>query len=114
MRAAEIQDLRTRDSSLESELKKLTKLLESTRADLASFRQVHDTLIAQVAVTTAKMQEIEGKMQDTKAQAGKLSEYAALQEQLQKERDEALTQAKDAGERVRELTLKLQRAGVYP
>jgi septal ring factor EnvC (AmiA/AmiB activator) len=114
LRAAEIQNLQTRDSSLESELKKLTKLLESTRADLTSFRQVHDTLISQVAVTTGKMQEIESNMQDTKAQAGKLSEYAALQERLQKERDEALTQAKDAAERVRDLTLRLQRAGVYP
>ena len=114
LRAAEIQDLRTQDSSLEDELRKLSKALENTKADLTSFRQVHDTLIAQVATTTTKMQEIEGSIQDTKSQAGKLSEYAVLQERLQKERDEALGQAKDAAERVRELTLRLQRAGVYP
>jgi len=60
------------------------------------------------------MQEIEAGMETTKVQAEKLSEYAALQEELQKERDEALLQAKSAAERVRELTLRLQRAGVYP
>lgn len=114
MRVTEIEGLRTRDGAMESELKKLTKALEGTKSDLASFRQVHDTLIAQVALTTSKMQEVDGRIEDTKAQAERLSEYAALQEQLQKERDQALTQAKDAGQRIRELTLKLQRAGVYP
>lgn len=114
VRAAEIQDLRTRNGSLEAELRKLAKSLETTRSDFTSFRQVHDTLIAQVATATAKLQEFEGKFQDTKTQAAKMSEFASLQEQLKKERDEAMTQAKDAAERVRELTLRLQRAGVYP
>jgi chromosome segregation ATPase len=114
LRAAEIQELRTRDGSLEAELRRLSKAIETTKSDFVSFRQVHDTLIAQVATTTAKLQEFEGKFQDGKTQATKINEYAGLQEQLKKERDEALTQAKDAAERVRELTLRLQRAGVYP
>lgn len=114
VRAAEIQDLRTRNGSLEAELRKLATSLETTKSDFASFRQVHDTLIAQVAAATAKLQEFENKFQDTKTQAAKISEFASLQEQLKKERDEALAQAKDAAERVRELTLRLQRAGVYP
>ncbi|MGE5294188.1 MAG: hypothetical protein ACM3VT_05115 [Solirubrobacterales bacterium] len=113
-RTQELQELRNRDGSLEAELKKLSKTLESTKADLASFRQVHDTLIAQVAVATAKMQEIAGQIEDTKGTATKLTEYATLQEQLKKERDAAVNQAKDATERVRELTLRLQRAGAYP
>jgi len=109
-----VQELETRNSSLEGEIKKLSKAVESTKADLASFRVVHDTLIAQVAATTAKLQEVDGRIAETKTHAGKLNEYAALQEQLRKERDEALDEAKDAAERVRELTLRLQRAGVYP
>ncbi len=113
-RAVELQELKNRDGTLEAELKKLSKTLDSTKTDLASFRQVHDTLIAQVAVTTAKMQEIAGQIEDTKGQATKLTEYATLQEQLRKERDQAVNQAKDATERVRELTLRLQKAGVYP
>lgn len=113
-RAAELQELKDRDGALEAELKKLTRALESTKTDLASFRQVHDTLIAQVAVTTTKMQEVAGQIEGTKGQAAKLTEYAALQEQLMKERDLAISQAKDAAERVRELTLRLQKAGVYP
>jgi len=114
MRAAEIQELQTRDSSLETELRKLAKTIEATKSDFASFRQVHDTLITQVATATAKLQEFESKFHDAKNQATKINEYATVQEQLKKERDEALTQAKDAAERVRELTLRLQRAGVYP
>ncbi len=113
-RAEELQTLKNRDSALEAEIKKLSKALESTKTDLASFRQVHDTLIAQVAVTTAKMQEVAGQIEATTGQATKLTEYAALQEQLRKERDQALSQAKGAAERVRELTLRLQKAGVYP
>ncbi len=113
-RAAELQELKNRDSTLEAEIKKLSKALESTKADLASFRQVHDTLIAQVAVTTSRMQEVAGQIEDTKDQTAKLTEYAALQEQLEKERDQAISQAKSAAERIRELTLRLQRAGAYP
>lgn len=109
-----VQELQTRNLSLEDEVKKLSKAVENTKADLASFRVVHDTLIAQVAATTAKLQEVDGRIEETKSHAGKLNEYAALQEQLRKERDEALGEAKDAAERVRELTLRLQRAGVYP
>jgi len=60
------------------------------------------------------VQELEGRLQDSKTLAGKLKEYAALQERLQKERDEAVRQAQEAADRIRELTLKLQRAGVYP
>ena len=73
MRVAEIEGLRTQDGALQGEVDRLTKVLESTKADLASFRQVHDTLIAQVALTTAKMQDVEGKMLDAQAQAEKAS-----------------------------------------
>lgn len=113
-RAAEIQSLRDENESLQSKLQSLSKTLESTRADLASFRQAYDTFYSQAVTTTAKVQEIESTIEDAKAQSEKIRKYTALQEQLQKERDEALTQAKDAADRVRELTLKLQRAGVYP
>lgn len=113
-RAEELQELRNRDAGLEAEIKKLSKALESTKTDLASFRQVHDTLIAQVAVTTSQMQEVVGQIEESKGQAARLTEYAELQEKLQKERDQAVSQAKDATERVRELTLRLQKAGVYP
>jgi DNA repair exonuclease SbcCD ATPase subunit len=114
LHTAQIENLQTRDTKLEDEIRKLSKALESARADLASFRQLHDPLIAQVATTTSRVQELEGRLQDSRTQAGRLKEYAALHEQLQKERDEAVSQAKDAAERIRELTLKLQRAGVYP
>jgi len=114
LHAAQIEKLHTRDGRLDEEFRKLSRTLEDTRADLASFRQVHDTLIAQVATTTSRVQELEARLQESKVQAGKLKEYTALQEQLRKERDEAVSQARDAAERIRELTLKLQRAGVYP
>ncbi|MEN6423831.1 MAG: hypothetical protein ABFD90_17755 [Phycisphaerales bacterium] len=114
LHATQIEKLQTRDSKLEEEIRKLSKTLENTRADLASFRQVHDTLITQVGTTTSTVQDLEARLQESKVQAGKLKEYTALQEQLKKERDEAVSQARDAAERIRELTLKLQRAGVYP
>ncbi len=114
LHATHVQELRTRDHALEDEIKRLSRALDGTRADLASFRQVHDSLITQVATATTRLQELEATLHDSKAQAGKLKEYASLQEQLKKERDEAVSQAHNAAERIRELTLKLQRAGVYP
>jgi len=114
LHAAQIGRLQTRDNGLEDEIRRLSRNLESTKVDLASFRQAHDVLITQVAATTARVQELEGRLQDSKTLAGKLKEYAALQERLQKERDEAVRQAQEAADRIRELTLKLQRAGVYP
>jgi septal ring factor EnvC (AmiA/AmiB activator) len=112
--ATRIEQLQTRDEMLEGEIKRLSKALENTRSDLASFRQVHDTLITQVATATNKVRELEASIQSSQVQASKLKEYAAMREQLQKERDEAVSRAKDAAERIRELTLKLQRAGVSP
>jgi len=114
LHAGQIERLQTRDSKLEEEIKRLTQDLENTQADLASFRQVHDVLITQVGATTSRVQELEARLQDSKVQGGKLKEYAALEEQLKKERDEAVGQAQNAAERIRELTLQLQRAGVYP
>lgn len=114
LHAGQIDRLQTRDSKLEEEIKRLTQDLESTQADLASFRQVHDVLITQVGATTSRVQELEARLQESKVQGGKLKEYAVLEEQLKKERDEAVGQAQNAAERIRELTLQLQRAGVYP
>ena len=125
LRAAEIQQLRDQNSSLQNELKKLSRALDNTKEDLASFRQVHDALIAQVATATAKMQDVENRIQDSKSQAKKLneyasqqeklkSEYASAEEQLKRERDEAVEQASKAAEQIRQLTLRLQRANLLP
>jgi DNA repair exonuclease SbcCD ATPase subunit len=113
-RMAEIQELRTRNETLNGELSRLTKALETTQANLASFRTLHDHLVLKVDTATAKLQEVENSIEDTKSRAGKLDEYATLHAQLTKERDEALAQAQSAADRIRDLTLKLQRAGVYP
>jgi chromosome segregation ATPase len=113
-RMAEIQELRTRNDTLNGELNRLTKALETTRADLASFRTLHDHLVLKVDTATAKLQEVENNIEDTQSRTGKLDEYATLHAQLTKERDEALAQVEDARDRVRDLTLKLQRAGVFP
>ncbi len=72
VRAAEIQDLRTRTRFLEAELRKLANTLETTRSDFTSFRQVHDTLIARSPPRRPSSRSFEGKFQDTKIQAPKM------------------------------------------
>jgi hypothetical protein len=46
-------------------------------------------------------------------EAAKLKEFLSLQE-AQKERDDAAERATKAEDRIRELTLELHRAGVWP
>ena len=93
------RQLQTRNEAVEAQLAKVTKLLESARSDLAKLREGHDALGAQVTATAVKVQQ--------------LSAPGTLQK-LTKERDDARAQARQRDDQVRQLTLALQKAGVYP
>jgi septal ring factor EnvC (AmiA/AmiB activator) len=105
--------LQTREAALQAELAKMARLLESTKADLARLTEGHNTLDTRVASATAKLQKIETTVQETGAHAAKISEFISLH-QLMKERDEATAESQRSADQIRDLTLKLQRAGIYP
>jgi chromosome segregation ATPase len=105
--------LKARNEAVGTELVQIARLLESTKSELASLREGHKSLGAQVTTTAAKLQELETTVQRTNEQMAKFNESGTL-EKIAQQRDDALTQTKQSDEQVRQLTLKLQKAGVYP
>jgi chromosome segregation ATPase len=100
-------------TALREEVTQTNQSLEEMRSELETLTKERDTLVAQVAAANAKVQELDGKLQTTGMEAAKLKEFLSLQE-IQKERDEAAERAKEAEDRIRQLTLELHRAGVWP
>ncbi|MBM4025320.1 MAG: hypothetical protein FJ280_07925 [Planctomycetes bacterium] len=110
---AATRQLLTQNDAMQTELASLTRLLESTRSQVARLTEGHSTLGTQVATTAAKLQQFETTVQQTSERLTKFSESAVL-ERITKERDEAMTHAKRGDDQIRQLTLKLQKAGIYP
>lgn len=111
--AAALTSTQKDNAALQADVAKASRLLEQTRSELAALMQERDALVAQVAAATAKVQELDSKLQVTHLEAAQLKEFLSLQE-LQKERDDAKEKATKAEDRIRELTLQLHRAGVWP
>jgi len=107
------QQLQMRDTAIEADVAALTRLLQGARAELASLKEQHSTLEAQVTTTVAKLQKLETAVQESSARLANAPDPKVLL-QATKDRDEALAQSKQSDEQVRQLTLKLQRAGLYP
>jgi septal ring factor EnvC (AmiA/AmiB activator) len=110
---AATRELQARDEAVQAELAKITRLLETTRSNLANLTEGQGALNARVAATAAKLQQFETTVHQTNERLTKFSESAVL-EQLTKERDDAVTRADQSDDQVRQLTLKLQKAGIYP
>jgi septal ring factor EnvC (AmiA/AmiB activator) len=107
------QQLQARNNAVEAELVTLTGLLQSVRAELAGLKEGHDSLEAQVTTTATKLQKLETTVQETSERVANSVDPKVLL-QVTKERDEALTQSKQSDDQVRQLTLRLQRAGLFP
>jgi septal ring factor EnvC (AmiA/AmiB activator) len=110
---AATQQLQTRNEALQAELAKMMGLLENTRSGLSRLAESHNSLGSQVATTSARLQQFETAMQQANERLSQFSESAVLQ-RITKERDEAIAQTKEREDQVRQLTLKLQKVGVYP
>lgn len=105
--------LKTRNETLGAELAQVTRLLESTRSNLARLTEGHNSLGTQVTTTAAKLQQLETTVQQASEQMAKFDGAGTL-EKIVQQRDEALAQSKQSSEQVRQLTLQLQKTGVYP
>ncbi len=107
------QQLQARNNALETEVATLTRLLQGVRAELAGLKEGHSSLEAQVTTAATKLQKLETTVQQTSERVAKGVDPKALL-QVTKERDEAIAQTKQSDDQVRQLTLKLQRAGLFP
>jgi chromosome segregation ATPase len=106
-------EMRARNDALQTDMVRLARLLESTRTELAGLTQGYNALNAQAATTTARLQQFETTVQQANERMARFSESEALQK-ISTERDDAVNRAKESSDQVRQLTLKLQKAGVYP
>jgi len=107
------QQLQARNSAVEAEMAAITHLLQGVRSELAGLKDGHSSLEAQVTTTVAKLQMLETAVQQTSERVANAVDPKVLL-QITKERDEALAQTKQSDDQVRQLTLKLQRAGLFP
>jgi chromosome segregation ATPase len=121
------QDSRTRIASLEAALRKLEArndevqrelaliepMLERAASDTAWLQQGYDALSTQVTTTTARLSDVDRVISQTQAQTAEVGEFLSLHKIIT-QRDEAKEEAERNAEQIRDLTLKLHRAGVYP
>jgi len=107
------QQLQARNNAVEAEMATVARLLQGVRSELAGLKEGHNSLDAQVTATVAKLQKLETAVQQTSERVAKSVAPEALL-QATRERDEALAQSRQSDDQIRQLTLKLQRAGVFP
>ncbi len=97
------------NGTLRVQLAEAGSLLEKARLQMTTLIGERDTLEAKVAATTSQLQDMEGKYQALNEQMAQFNEVEVC-----KERDAAFDRAKKAEDRIRELTLQLNRAGIWP
>ncbi|MCL5279921.1 MAG: hypothetical protein M1376_08460 [Planctomycetes bacterium] len=108
-----LRQLQTRNKAVEADLMANARLVQDLRSELAGLKSGHNLLENQLTTTVAKLQQLETTVQQTNARlANRVDPKALLQ--ATKERDEALAQTKQSDDQVRQLTLKLQKAGLFP
>jgi chromosome segregation ATPase len=107
------RQLQTRSDAADLQLTKVSRLLESTRSELAKLTEGYGPLSAQVTTTSSKLQQLDASVRVASERLAKFSESGAVQK-LSQERDQALSHSQEKEDQVRQLTLKLQKAGIYP
>jgi chromosome segregation ATPase len=83
------------------------KLQEQIR----SIQKERDTFRDQMGQSAAKAKDLESQLQTARAEIAKLNDRATS---LIKQRDEAIARADKDEDRIRQLTLQLHRAGIWP
>ena len=98
---------------LRSELAALKQERETLGTQLAALKQERETLGTQLAASVEEVRELGEKMQAADQEATKTKDLLLVQE-ANRARDEAEARAEKAQDRIRELTLELHRAGIWP
>jgi chromosome segregation ATPase len=88
-------------------------LLEQARDAMNALTVERDELQTRVTATTKQLREVDTQLEALKKDMAEYKELVSMQE-VAEERDDARRRAEKAEERIRELTLQLNRAGVWP
>lgn len=108
-----LETARQENESMQTQLTAAHSLLEEVRSEIDALTVERDLLETKVAATTSQLQDVNAQFQELKREMAQFKELVSLQE-LAGQRDEALQRAKRAEERIRDLTLQLNRAGIWP
>ena len=101
------------NATLRARLTEADSLLERAHIEMSALIEERDTLTAEVAAATSQLQDMEGKYQALQEETTESRKVLSAQ-QIVQERDAAVDRAKQAEERIRQLTLELNRAGIWP
>lgn len=115
-----LETAQERGKTLEIQLAEAGLQVQQVRSELAAMTEQREALGVQLAASAKKVGALEAQLRTANEEAAKLTELLSLHEVTQ-ERDtakareeEAKARAEKAEERIRELTLQLHRAGVWP
>lgn len=110
---AALRKLETRNNEVQKELAVVGPVLERAASDMTWLLQGYDALSTQVATTTTRLGDVDRILDQTQAQTAEVGEFLSLH-RIITQRDEAKEEAERNAEQIRDLTLRLHRAGVYP
>jgi chromosome segregation ATPase len=110
---AAVRQLEAKNNEVQKELVMMGPILERAASDTAWLQEGYDALSTRVATATTRLGDLDRLLGQTQAQTAEVGEFLSLHKIL-KQRDEAMEQAERNAEEIRDLTLKLHRAGVYP
>ena len=108
--------LQTAQGNIEAQKTELTKASSSCgqlQQQTHSLQKERGTLKDQITEDEAKIKDLEGQLQTTRAEVAKLNDLIT-RDDTGKKLDAALTRATKAEDRIRELTLQLHNAGIWP
>jgi septal ring factor EnvC (AmiA/AmiB activator) len=89
-----------------------TELATATN-QINALQKERDAISKHASDEAAKIKELEAQLQTAKAEIAKLNDVAAV-ENANRTRDAALARANKAEDRIRDLTLQLHNAGIWP
>lgn len=109
----ESENLRGQLAQAGSQLEATAAALETAHSEISGLKVERDELATRVTATTQQLRDVDSQLEDLKQKLAEFKEFVTAQ-QVANERDEAVERAKKAEERIRELTLQLNRAGIWP
>jgi uncharacterized coiled-coil DUF342 family protein len=107
------RQMRAETGTLTSNLAELAPRLTEIESAFATFQGEQETTESEVTQVAARADELETLLQATAERLSELDKLLSFN-RLALERDQAVEDAKAAKERIRELTLELQRSGQWP
>jgi predicted nucleic acid-binding Zn-ribbon protein len=108
-----LQTAEHRAKAQKAELAAAANSVTALQARVSALQKERDTFTKQTSDEVTRVKELESQLQAAKTEIAKLKD-AAAKEDLNGKLDTAVVRANKAEDRIRELTLQLHNAGIWP